>query len=91
MVDPRRRSIAELSLREYSLYRAIWNELEDLEQSILYAGVAGTDFEDLASSMMDRRLLVGWLRELEFPPSSDYADTGLTAAVEEQIIAEALD
>jgi hypothetical protein len=57
----------------------------------LYAGVAGTDFEDLASSMLDRRLLVGWLRELEFPPSSDYADTGLTAAVEEQIIAEALD
>lgn len=41
--------------------------------------------------MLDRRLLVGWLRELEFLPSSDYADTGLTAAVEEQIIAEALD
>ena len=64
MVDPRRRCIAELSLREYSLYRAICNELEDLEQAILYAGVAGTDFEDLASSMLDRRLLVGWLREL---------------------------
>ena len=91
MVNQRRRSIAELSLREYSLYRAICNELEDLEQAILYAGVAGTDVEDLASSMLDRRLLVGWLRELEFPPSSDYADTGLTAAIEEQILAESVE
>ncbi|MEY3757268.1 MAG: hypothetical protein RLZZ263_422 [Cyanobacteriota bacterium] len=83
-----RKSIRELSLREYALYRAICNEIEDLQEAILHSANARIDFEDLAGSMRDRRLLVEWLRELDLPPSSDYSDSGLSEEAENQLIAE---
>jgi hypothetical protein len=48
------------------------------------------DLEALAMAMRDRRLLIEWLRELYFPPSSDFADTGLTEEIEEQLLTGAL-
>lgn len=89
MVDRQRKSIGNLSLREYCLYRAICVELEALQQAILFEAVIHADFESLATAMRDRRLLIEWLRELHLPPSADYADTGLTAEVEDQILAQA--
>jgi hypothetical protein len=90
MTIRRRKPIRDLTIREYCLYRAICIELEDLEQSILYDGTVKLDLEARAMAMRDRRLLIEWLRELYFPPSSDFADTGLTEEIEEQLLTGAL-
>jgi hypothetical protein len=84
----RRKTIRELTLRDYALYRAICNEIEDLQEAILHSANARIDFQDLAVAMRDRRMLVEWLRELGFPPSSDYSDSGLSEAAEDQLMAE---
>lgn len=87
----RRRSISELSLRDYCLYRAICSELEVLEDSIQIDGQSGGHLLELAVAMRDRRLLVEWLRELGYPPSSDLSDSGITPELEEQLIAHGSD
>jgi len=88
MVDRQRKTIGDLSLREYCLYRAICIELEALQQAIVFEAVVHVDLENLSTAMRDRRLLIEWLRELHLPPSADYADTGLTADVEDQLLME---
>lgn len=89
MVDRQRKTIANLTLREYCLYRAICTELENLQHAILFEAVVHADFESLATAMRDRRLLIEWLRALHLPPSADYAETGLTVEVEDELLAEA--
>jgi hypothetical protein len=91
MVDRQRKTIANLTLREYCLYRAICTELETLQHAILFEAVVHADFESLATAMRDRRLLIEWLRELYLPPSADYAETGLTAEVEDELLTQASD
>ena len=91
-MDPsRRRHLAELSLRDFCLYRAICIELDDLQEAIQFDGLLGRDFLALSVAMRDRRLLVEWLRDLRFPPSSLYSDHGISEAVEEQLLAHPLD
>ncbi|MBD1194937.1 MAG: hypothetical protein H9532_12540 [Vulcanococcus sp. Clear-D1] len=91
-MDPsRRRHLAELSLRDFCLYRAICIELDDLQETIQFDGLLGRDFLALSVAMRDRRLLVEWLRDLRFPPSSLYSDHGISEAVEEQLLAHPLD
>jgi hypothetical protein len=41
--------------------------------------------------MRDRRLLVEWLRELGYPPSSDLSYSGITPELEEQLITHGSD
>jgi hypothetical protein len=88
MVEIFRKTIAQLSDREYALYRAISVELDDLQRTIRRENYAGLDVEELAVAMRDRRFLVEWLQELRLPPASDFNDCGLTAEVEEQILKE---
>ncbi|MFZ9974934.1 MAG: hypothetical protein ACO3FK_11725 [Vulcanococcus sp.] len=87
----RRRHLAELSLRDFCLYRAICLELDDLQESIQLDGLLGRDFLALSVAMRDRRLLVEWLRDLRFPPSSIYSEHGISEEVEEQLLAHPLD
>lgn len=88
MVEIFRKTIAQLSDREYALYRAISVELDDLQRTIRRENYGGLDVEELAVAMRDRRFLVEWLQELRLPPASDFNDCGLTAEVEEQILQE---
>lgn len=60
----RRQRLADLSLRDFCLYRAICIELEDLQDTIQLEGLLGRDFHVLSVAMRDRRLLVEWLRDL---------------------------
>ena len=87
----RRRHLAELSLRDFCLYRAICIELDDLQESIQLDGLLGRDFLALSVAMRDRRLLVEWLRDLRFPPSSIYSEHGISEEVEEQLLSHPLD
>jgi hypothetical protein len=91
VIHHQRRRIIQLSLREYCLYRAICSELEALEEAIQVEGSLGRDLMDLAVAMRDRRLLVEWLRDLDYPPSSEYSYGGITPELEEQLIAQACD
>ncbi len=86
MVETYRKTIVQLTDREYALYRAIAVELEDLQRSIRREDYCGLDVTELAVAMRDRRFLVEWLRELRLPPASDFNDCGLTAEVENQIL-----
>ena len=86
MVETYRKTIAQLTDREYALYRAIAVELEDLQRSIRREDFGGLDVAELAVAMRDRRFLVEWLRELRLPPASDFNDCGLTDEVEIQIL-----
>jgi hypothetical protein len=86
MVETYRKTIAQLTDREYALYRAIAVELEDLQRSIRREDYGGLDVAELAVAMRDRRFLVEWLRELRLPPASDFNDCGLTDEVEIQIL-----
>ena len=88
MVETYRKTIVQLTDREYALYRAISVELEDLQRSIRREDYGGLDVAELAVAMRDRRFLVEWLRELRLPPASDFNDCGLTIEVEEQILKE---
>ncbi|MEN9768361.1 MAG: hypothetical protein RLZZ32_2321 [Cyanobacteriota bacterium] len=87
----RRRRLSELSLRDFCLYRAICLELDDLQETIQFDGLLGRDFLALSVAMRDRRLLVEWLRDLRYPPSSFYSDHGISEEVEEQLLAHPLD
>ena len=87
----RRQRLAALSLRDYSLYRAICIELEDLQETIQLEGLLGRDFLALSVAMRDRRLLVEWLRDLRFPPSSQYTDGGISEEGEEELLAHPLE
>ncbi len=86
MIERRRRSLSELNIKDYSLYRVICAGLEDLQQEIVRHGAVTVDMTALAIAMQDRRLLVKWLRELRFPPASLYNDCGITEAVEDLLI-----
>ena len=86
MVETYRKTIAQLTDREYALYRAIAVELEDLQRSIRREDYGGLDVAELAVAMRHRRFLVEWLRELRLPPASDFNDCGLTDEVEIQIL-----
>jgi hypothetical protein len=88
MVETYRKTIVQLTDREYALYRAIAVELEDLQRSIRREDYDGLDVAELAVAMRDRRFLVEWLRELRLPPASDFNDCGLTTEVEDQILKE---
>jgi hypothetical protein len=88
MVETYRKTIVQLTDREYALYRAISVELEDLQRSIRREDYGGLDVAELAVAMRDRRFLVEWLRELRLPPASYFNDCGLTVVVEEQILKE---
>jgi hypothetical protein len=87
----RRQRLSELSLRDFCLYRAICIELEDLQDTIQLEGLLGRDFLALSVAMRDRRLLVEWLRDLRFPPSSQYTDGGISEEAEEELLAHPLD
>jgi hypothetical protein len=91
MHSPHRQRIADLSLRDFCLYRAICLELEALDESIQLQGELGNDFVELSTAMRDRRLLVEWLLDLHLPPSSDYSDCGITPEIEQQLLSHALD
>jgi hypothetical protein len=88
MVETYRKTIVQLTDREYALYRAISVELEDLQRSIRREDYGGLDVAELAVAMRDRRFLIEWLRELRLPPASDFNDCGLTVDVEDQILKE---
>ena len=88
MPSNRRYSLRELSPKDYSLYRVICMELESLQREILIEGMVGTDLVALATAMQDRRLLVEWLRELQYPPASRYNDCGITEEVEDELLRE---
>lgn len=88
MASPRRRSVRDLTAKDYSLYRVICDELEDLQQEIQIEGHRGVDLSALAAAMEDRRFLVAWLRELGLPPASLYNDCGINEAEEERLLAE---
>ena len=87
----RRQRLADLSLRDFCLYRAICIELEDLQDTIQLEGLLGRDFHVLSVAMRDRRLLVEWLRDLLLPPSSQYTDGGISVAAEEGLLAHPLE
>ncbi len=82
-----RKLIQNLTVREYCLYRAICLELDGLAEEIDLEGRRGGDFLCLATAMRDRRLLVEWLRDLHFPPSSHYGTSGITEEVEDLLLA----
>jgi hypothetical protein len=90
MPDRRRYNLLELGPKDYSLYRVICMELESLQREILIEGMVGTDLDVLATAMQDRRLLVEWLRELQFPPASRYNDCGITESVEDELLRESV-
>lgn len=90
MPGHRRYSLLELSSKDYTLYRVICMELESLQREILIEGLVGTDLVSLSTAMQDRRLLVEWLRELQFPPASRYNDCGITEAVEDELLRESV-
>jgi len=91
MAPDRRQRLGDLNLRDFCLYRAICLELEALDETIQLQGLLGRDFLELSVAMRDRRLLVEWLRDLSFPPSSDYSDSGITPELEEQLLAHSVD
>lgn len=86
MEMPRRREISQLTARDFSLYRAICRELEELQYAINEQSVEFPDFEEISVAMMDRRFLVEWLRELNFPIVNAYVDCGLDEAEEDLIL-----
>jgi len=88
MTAHRRYNLPDLSPKDYSLYRVICMELESLQREILIEGMVGTDLVALATAMQDRRLLVEWLRELQYPPASRYNDCGITEDVEDELLRE---
>ena len=73
MDETYRKTIIQLSDREYALYRAI---------------CGGLDVSRMAVEMRDRRFLVEWLRELRLPPASDFNDCGLTVEIENLILTD---
>lgn len=81
-----RRQLSELNSRDFSLYRAICRELEELQHVIHHQKIEYSDFQDIAVAMMDRRFLIEWLRELRLPPSSAYSDSGLKEDEEDRIL-----
>jgi hypothetical protein len=81
-----RRQLSQLNSRDYSLYRAICRELEELQQVIHHKEIEYSDFQEVAVAMMDRRFLIEWLRELRLPAASAYSDCGLTEEVESQLL-----
>ncbi len=85
MDDTYRKTIIQLTDREYALYRAICVELDDLQRSIRREDYGGLDVSTLAVEMRDCRFLVEWLRELRLPPASDFNDCGLTVEIENLI------
>jgi hypothetical protein len=89
MARLQRRQLSELHSRDFSLYRAICRELEELQQVIRHKEIEYSDFQEMAVAMMDRRFLIEWLRELRLPAASAYSDCGLTEDVEEQLLADA--
>jgi len=91
MAPDRRQRLGDLNLRDFCLYRAICLELEALDETIQLQGLLGRDFLELSVAMRDRRLLVEWLRDLSFPPSSDYSDSGITPELEGQLLAHSVD
>ena len=86
MARRQRRQLSELNSRDYSLYRAICRELEELQQVIHGQEVQYSDFQELAVAMMDRRFLIEWLRELHLPPAAFYSDCGLDEEREDQLL-----
>lgn len=86
MAETLRKTIAQLTDREYALYRAISVELEDLQRTIRREDYGGLDMDELAVAMRDRRFLVEWLRELRLPPAADFNDCGLNLLVENLIL-----
>ena len=88
MASPRRGSVRELAANEYSLYRVICNELEDLQSEIQIEGCLGVDLLGLATAMEDRRFLVSWLRDLGLPPASLYNNCGINEEEEERLLHE---
>ncbi|WP_461556838.1 hypothetical protein [Synechococcus sp.] len=88
MDETYRKTIIQLSDREYALYRAICVELDDLQRSIRREDAGGLDVSRMAVEMRDRRFLVEWLRELRLPPASDFDDCGLTVEIENLILTD---
>ena len=86
MAMSKRREMSQLSGRDFSLYRAICRELEELQYAINEQSVEFPDFEEISVAMMDRRFLVEWLRELNFPIVNAYVDCGLDKAAEDLIL-----
>jgi hypothetical protein len=86
MAMSKRRDISQLNGRDFSLYRAICRELEELQCVIKEKSVEFPDFEEISVAMMDRRFLVEWLRELDFPTVMAYVDCGLDEAAEDRIL-----
>ena len=58
MDDTYRKTIIQLTDREYALYRAICVELDDLQRSIRLEDYGGLDVSTLAVEMRDCRFLV---------------------------------
>ena len=77
MDETYRKTMIQLSDREYALYRAICVELDDLQRSIRREDDGGLDVSRMAVEMRDRRFLVEWLRELRLPPASYFNNCGL--------------
>ncbi len=88
MDETYRKTIIQLTDREYALYRAICVELDDLQRSIRREDYGGLDVSTLAVEMRDRRFLVEWLRELRLPPALDFNDCGLTVEMENLILTD---
>ena len=88
MDDTYRKTIIQLTDREYALYRAICVELDDLQRSIRREDYDGLDVSTFAVEMRDCRFLVKWLRELRLPPASDFNDCGLTVEAENLILTD---
>ncbi|MCP9915587.1 hypothetical protein [Cyanobium sp. ATX 6F1] len=86
MATSKRRELSQLTERDFSLYRAICRELEELQHTINDQTVVFSDFEEISVAMMDRRFLVEWLRELNFPTVMAYVDCGLDEAEEDLIL-----
>jgi hypothetical protein len=86
MATSKRREMSQLTGRDFSLYRAICRELEELQYVINEQSVEFPDFEEISVAMMDRRFLVEWLRELNFPTVKAYVDCGLDEAEEDLIL-----
>lgn len=86
-----RQTIQQLSIRDYCLYRAICMELDELHQAILYDGSVNLDLDSLATEIRDRRLLIGWLRELHYPAAAAYTESGPSEAEEDELLRDHFD
>ena len=87
LTGPRRYRLLDLSVKDYTLYRVICMELDQLQLEI---ESGASDLPAMASAMEDRRLLIEWLRDLRLPPASLYTDSGPTEAMEEILLREGL-